>query len=341
MDRVRTSLRWSLFLAFAAAGMTGGCSQKITITQYPAFWTEDLKTIAVVPFRCTAANRQAGDAIAEQAARALAGNGTYHVFSRYDLKTIMDEKDLAAAMSGDAAASAKAFSKTNKVQGILTGTVTTYSATTRDEPKRDPIYAYDKRGNQYISGYKDWVQTTNQATVVVTAALIRPDGTTIHATINPAQGTMTCTSSEWAPPQMDPQTCLAAATQGAVARLVEEFAVTRQTITVSNDAFRTASDYYDGKFTFTDSFKVSDPKMLVVVELPACCDRNQFRITVVKGEERKDLVEVKLAWQRAWKSQSFEMSPKEIADKGGGPGTYTVKFYSGPEPIFKKTVYIR
>ncbi|RPI60904.1 MAG: hypothetical protein EHM48_06495, partial [Planctomycetaceae bacterium] len=80
MRRSLTLLKCGLLLLLAATALVGGCSRKITITQYPEFWTEDLRTIAVVPFRCTEGNRQAGDAVSEQFARAMAYNRTYSVF---------------------------------------------------------------------------------------------------------------------------------------------------------------------------------------------------------------------------------------------------------------------
>jgi hypothetical protein len=323
------------------AGLMAGCSKKIAITQYPEFWTEDLKVIAVVPFRNTSGVNNAGETVSELLARALAGNGTYTVYNRSDLKTLLDEQDLRLALSGDSSQSTKALGKSGKVQGILTGTVTNYAATSRNEPKHDPIYAYDRKGNQYVSGYRDWVQTHNQATVVVTAALLRPDGTTIHSTA-PVQKAASSTSSEYGPPSMDPQMCLVAACQEAVNQLVEDFAVVRKTISVDPaQAFRTASDFYDNKYAFTDTFKCSDKKMLAVVSLPACCDRNRFRITVVKANERADLAEVDIVWKHEWKTQSFVLNPSEIGQKGGGPGEYWVKFYSGPEPIFVNKVYLK
>lgn len=327
--------------------VAGGCSQKITIMQYPEFYSEDLKTIAVVPFRNTTNIKSAGDTVAEQLARSLAGTGTYQVFSRYDLKTLLDEQDLQIALSGNESQTAKMFSKTGKVQALLAGTVTACSWSTRNEPKRDPIYAYDRQGNQYVSGYRNWTQTHNEATVVVTAALLRVSdgsGSTIHATPSPVQATVSADSTSYSPPRMDPNACLAAATRSVVSQLVEEFAVVRKTISVDpSKAFRTASDFYDNKYSYTNRFGCNDEKMLVCVNLPASCDRNRFRITVVKENSREDLAEVKLTWQRQWSGgpgTHFELSPKDIAAKGGS-GTYLVKFYSGPEPVMTSKIQIR
>jgi hypothetical protein len=344
MSRI-ASLRTTLVLLICL--IAAGCSQKITITQYPEFYSEDLKTVAVVPFRNTTNIKTAGDTIAEQFARSLAGTQTYQVFSRYDLKTVLDEQDLRLALGGDATEAAKAMGKSGKVQALITGAVTAYSWSTRNEPKRDPVYSYDNKGNQYISGYRDWVQTHNEATVAVTAAMLKVSdgsGSTIHATPNPAQATISSDSTSYGPPNMDPNACLTVATRNVVNQLVEEFAVVRKVISVSPaKAFRTASDFYDNKYNYTNNFSSNDAKMLVCVNLPACCDRNRFRITVVKDGSREELANIELVWQRQWSAgpgTHFELSPKEIAGKAG-PGTYLVKFYSGPEPVLTQKIQIK
>ena len=333
-------------LLLGCIALAGGCTKTIVITQYPEFYTPDLKTIAIVPFRNNTPDRTAGENISEQFARALAGNGTYAVYNRSDLKTLLNEKDLQLALGNDQAASAKMFERTGKVQAILTGAVNTYIGTSRNEPKRDPQYAYDRNGNQYVSGYRDWVQTHNEATVVVTAALLRVSdgsGSTIHATAAPVTGRASSDSTSYSPPEMDMHACLAAACNQAVSRLVEEFGVVNKKISIDPaKAFRTASDYYDGKYNVTDRFSASDEKMLVVLSLPPSCDRNRFRITVVREESRNDLAEIKLIWDRKWGgAKDFVLSPRDIAAKGGGAGTYLVKFYSGPEPVIINKIQIK
>lgn len=111
----RLSVRAGLVLVAAGFALAAGCTKQIRITQYPEFYTPDLKTVAVVPFRATVANRAAGDAVAEQFARSLAGTKTYQVYSRYDLKTILDEQDMQLALGDDPNKAAQGLAKSGKV----------------------------------------------------------------------------------------------------------------------------------------------------------------------------------------------------------------------------------
>lgn len=321
------------------AALAGGCAKTIWITQIPPFYTPKLKTIAVVPFRNRSTRRDAGNVIADKLAGALMANGAYKVFNRNDLRALMDQEDLKIAFGGDTSAAAGKFRKRTSVQAILIGTVTTYSATSRTQRRKDPQYTRDRRGRKRLAGYRVYNYTRNEANVSVTAVLIRvSDGTTIHATPRPASQQI---ASEGESPDMDPYACAALAADWVVHQLVTEFAPIRKQVTLSpGKALRTAAGLYDNKWTYSDKFKATDEKMFVVVSLPASCDRNRFRITIVRKGERVDLATQDLVWTRKYVGYGYPFSPREIADKGGGPGEYEVKFYSGPEPVLRRTFRI-
>lgn len=324
-----------------SAALLGGCDKKLTITQVPTFYHPDLKVIAVAPFRNQTQWRGANDIIADQVAAGLMSNGAYRVFNRNDLKAVMDESDLNIALGADPVAAAGQLKKlTSKVQAILVGTVTTYAATSNKQQKRDPVYAYDRKGNQYISGYRTYVHTRNEANVSVTATLIRvSDGSTIYATPKPAWSRVW---AEGSPPKKDGHACAADAARMVANQLVATFAPTRREIEIDEgDALRTASELYDNKWTYKDKFSASADKMYVVVALPPCCDRNRFRLTIIRKGERRDLASQDIQWSKKHKGFGYVFSPKEIAAKGGGPGEYEVKFYSGPEPIMRRKFKIR
>lgn len=323
------------------AAMGGGCSKKVWITQIPPFYTPDLKTIAVVPFRNRSTRRDAGNVIADKLAAALMANGSYKVFNRNDLSALMDQQDLKIALSGDTSAAADKFKQHTNVQAILIGTVTTFSATSRTQRRKDPQYVYDKRGRQRLAGYRTYDYTRNEANVSVTAVLIRvSDGTTIHSTPRPASRQI---YSEGESPAMDPYACAAVAADWVVYQLVAEFAPVRRQISLNpGKALRTATgaEPYDNKWTYSDKFSVTDEKMHVVVALPASCDRNRFRITIVRKGERVDLAFMDIVWTRQYAGYGYLFNPREIGEKGGGPGEYEVKFYSGPEPVLRRTFKI-
>lgn len=316
-----------------------GCSKKIWVTQYPSWYSPELKTIAVVPFRNTTSGQGAGEAISEQLARAMMANGTYNVVSQSDVGAMSDQVDLMLyAGGGDAMAAAQTFSSLEKVQAILVGTVSTYSATTQRQHKREPIYAYNKRTKQnYIAGYREYDHVRNEANVAVTAALIRvPDGRTIHATPGPMSASAWAESgSGGSSPNRDPYGCLADASRHVVGQLVREFAVTRQEISVSPDDFRTAQELYENKWDFSNEFAANDEEAYVVLKLPAVCDRNKFHITIVRKDEREYLFEHDFAWDAKYGQFGYHFSPKSVAQAGGGPGRYVAKFYCGQEAILE------
>ena len=317
-----------------------GCSKKIWITQYPEFYTAELKNIAVVPFRNRSSVRGAGDVVSDSLAATLMSNGTYKVFNRNHLKSLLDERDLQIAFGSNTSAAAAKFRQLGNVQAILVGAVNTYAATANRQRKRDPVYGYNPQtGASYVSGYRTYEWTRYEANVAVTAALIRvSDGSTIYSTPGPAQANWW---AEGSPPKLDAYGCLNNATNNVVSQLLEQFAIVRRQIKVNPAKdFRTASELYDNKWTFTDVFGAADEEMYVVLKLPASCDRNRFRLAVVRKGERKDLVSQQIVWDKQYGSYGYLFRPKEIA-AGGGPGQYEVKFYSGQEPVLKHAFRIR
>ncbi len=318
----------------------GGCSKEIPIVQIPSFYRPDLKTIAVVPFRNRSALKNAGHLIADKVANALMANRTYKVFNRNDLKPLMDANDLKIALGGDSAAAAAKFKQLTDVQAILVGAVTTYSATSQSQRRQEPRYYRDRRGNRRFGGYSVYTFTRNEANVSVTAALIRvSDGTTIHATASPARSMI---YSHGSPPKHDPYACAEAAANRVISRLVATFAVVRRTIKVDpSKALRTATERYDAKWTASNEFPASADRMFVVLALPACCDRNRFRLAVVRKGDRADLATRNIQWTSKYAEFGYAFSPRDIAAKGGGPGLYEVKFYAGPEPVLRHAFRIK
>jgi hypothetical protein len=309
------------------------------ITQVPEFYSPELKAIAIAPFRNQAKWPGAAEIVSDNVAAGLMANGSYKVFNRSDLKTLMDESDLAVALGADATAAAGKLKKLTQVQAILVGTVATYAGTTSSQPRQEPVYATDKRGNSYIAGYRSYVWTRNEGNVSVTAALIRvSDGTTIYATAQPVWSRVW---AEGSPAQKDRNACLAEAAASVAVQLVETFAPVRKEINVDpSKALRTATELYDNKWTYSDKFKATDDRMYVVVALPASCDRNQFRLAVVRKGQREELASQAIKWSREHAGFGYQFSPRKIAEKDG-PGEYEVKFYSGPEPVMRCAFTIR
>lgn len=334
MGALSTVPRRVVPLLLAALAIASGCDKKIIIHQTPAFYNPQIKSIAVLPFRneSSAKSMNPGNIIADKLAAALRANGTYRVYSRNELKALMDEADLQAALSGNPGNTD--FSKMMNVDAILTGAVTTYAATSANRSVQKPVYNYGPDGTAYVARTISQTFTRNEANVAVTASLLRKsDSTTMHSTPGPVHRQYWADGS---PPRVDVYGCAAVASDQVVALLVEQFAVVRKEVKIKSKAIQTAKGLYDNKWEFSKKFSTTDEKMFVVVELPSSCDRNRFRITVVRKDERVDLAEKTFAWTTQYRTFGYDFSPKDIAAKGGGPGEYVVKFYSGPEPVLEQ-----
>ena len=228
-------------MALFCLAVMPGCTKKMVITQYPSFYTSDLKTVAVVPFRNATNNPAAALSVCDPFAAMLASNGTYRVYNRNDLKTLLDEQDLQIALGSDSSAAAMKFQKIGDVQAIIVGTVSTYSATSNTQQRRDPIYQYNPRTKtNYIAGYRSYAFTRNEGNVSVTASLIRvSDGVTIYATSVPVSAMQ---YAQGEVPPMDANACLSAAAANVARQLVRTFAVTKREIKIDEGkALRTAT----------------------------------------------------------------------------------------------------
>ncbi len=325
-----------LFVAVLA-----GCSKEIWITQYPVFYQKGkIKSVAVLPFK-TPGNpgSQGGRIIADGLATALTNSGTYkRVYNYNHLSALLQQHDLKDLFSDTPSTKGlTALRNATNVDAIIVGSVSTYSATTRNERKQRPVYGTDVNGNTVIVGYKKYILSRNEANVSVTAALLRTsDGSTIYALPAPATGRAAVQGS---PPRYDRNACLSYAVDQVVRQLLLRFAVVRRRIRVDpKRALRTATGRYDGKWEDTEEFSVRSDMMLVVVDLPTVCDRNRFRLVIVREDSREVLAEQELVWsaRNSGRGQSYKFNPSEIAKRGGGPGEYVVKFYSGEEPVITR-----
>jgi len=335
-SRVPAATAVALLIALAALG---GCSKKITIIQYPTFYDQNIKTIAITPFRNQTGVKNAGNIVSDKLAALLAANRTYKVYNRNDHRVLSDERDLQLDLGKDPQKVEAMFRKLGDVQAILTGVVSTYAGTTRNETRQIPQYAFNSNtGQMYISHYLPLKVTRYEVNVAASAALLRRDGTTIYATPVPVHARYWAQGS---PPKKDLFALAEQASSMVALQLLEHFAILRKTIKVNPEkVLRTASELFENKWTYTDRFDADGDTMYVVVELPASCDRNRFEIRVVRKNRREYLAVQKIVWSSKHKSFGYLFSPKDIAAKGGGPGAYTIKFFSGPEPVFTRDFYI-
>jgi len=340
MNRVRRFAQCPPRCLLACLLALGGCHRKIWISQHPRFYTPELKTIVVAPFRNATGRPAAGRVISGKVAAALAANATYEVLTRSDLAMPTDAAGPPAA--ADTAALAELLRKRRRAQAILTGTVTQYASAQKSDWRQRPVYQHDRKGRRRLSHYVGYTHVRNEATVDATARLIRvSDGTAIHATAPHAARAAVASEArgdEGLPPELDLDECLASAADKCVAKLLESFAVVRKQISVPRDALRTAAELRDGKWRGGKKFHLTDEKMIVVVNFPAECDRNRFRIVIARRDTGQEAASRNFTWLRHWASRTgkgFVFSPRRVAEGGGGPGRYVARLYSGREAVLE------
>ena len=74
--------------------------------------------------------------------------------------------------------------------------------------------------------------------------------------------------------------------------------------------------------------------MIVVVSILS--QASPLSANIVRKGTRKDLAVKKITWDKESDRPGYRFSPKQIAEAGGGPGVYTVKFYSGQKPVITR-----
>ena len=333
-------------LALIAMTALGGCVKKIPIVQYPIFWDRAPKSVAVTPFRNATPFKHISMQVTNDLATRLAANGAYVVYDRMLLKAYLDEQELQRAFSSDQEAAASAMVKIGKVQAILTGAITTCNwPRTRMKTQVVSKRFYNPNGTSYTRPVRQYVYT-NEAELTANAVLLRitPNGPqVIHSC--PVRGHMKSTGTA---PRLSREECMSIARAQVVQQLIENFAVVRKMIKIKpSEAFFTATDQpYAGEWPKSKKFSASSgQKIILVLILPPQCDRNRFRITVSRKDRRTDLAAFDVRWTKAMSAapngKQFILNPADLAAKGGGPGDYVIRLFSGqPKPALEHKIKI-
>ena len=332
-------------LTLIAMTALGGCVKKIPIVQYPIFWDQAPKTVAVTPFRNETPLKHIGMQVTSDLATKLSANGSYTVYDRTLLKAYLDENDLQRAFSSDLDAAASAMVKIGKVKAILTGAITICNwPRTRTEVKVVTQEFFNPDGSSFIKQVKQYTHT-NEAELKANAALLRitPNGPQVIHSCS-VRGYMKSSS-----PKYNRDACMTIARAQVAQQLLEEFAVIRKLIQVKpSEAFFTATDQpYAGEWPKSKKFSISSgQKIILVLMLPIQCDRNTFRITVSRKKGRTELAAFDVKWTKEMSSapagQQFVLSPTELASKGGGPGDYVIRLFSGqPKPAIEHKIKLK
>ena len=316
MKMSRLSMRAAALL-LAAAG--GGCGKSVWITQYPPFYTPQLKSVAVVAFGNQTGQPGAGRLVARRLAEALAANGTYQV------------RDLTAQPSPPPGEGIRL----GDVQAVVSGAVTRYSVASNVEWREEVVGEKERRRHRSrrVVRRRTYRHITHEARVAARVRLVRTsDGAVLYTTPAPVAAQA---SSAGSPPLKDGPACAAEAAGEVVAGLLQRLVPVRRQVRLDpRKALRLAREC-DGQWDFTNDFRADEERMVVVVALPAACDRNTFRVAIYAKGGREALASRQLTWKRSQVQVALPFSPRQLA-AGGRAEDYEVRFSSGGEVVMKR-----
>lgn len=336
---------WTLLFLVAVTSALVGCGPtKFATSEYPPFYHNNLKSIAIAPLRNATPSPGAGDILSDALTNALAANGTYSVFPR---GRFPEESRSDRLQTTNAELARQSPTGT---QAILVGTVNAYSATRSDERRKTetPIYEretyWDKHGRKHhrdiIVRYRTVVSiyTRIRATVSVSASLIEvPSGKVLYATAIPIVAE---SHSAGSPPRHDEEACLQIASNEVVRQLVRTFAVTRETARVDpKKALRTATGTPGEPRKYTNDFHAKQTNALLVLQLPPVCDRNRFRLTITHKKADSPLLSKELIWHTDQPSQ-YPFCPAKLAEQAGD-GSFQANLYADEKHILTHNFKIK
>jgi len=324
------------------AAVLAGCGKDIPVTQFPPFYTPDLKAVAVVPFEDRTGRPAAGQGLAVKVAAALAARRTYTVYGPGELASLAGAVDPAALQAGRLDGLIQALRARGQVQAVLAGTVTLFDVVQSTQWRERPVYYVDRRGRRRISHNEPYQHTRNVATVDASARLIRvADGAELHGT-PPGLGRVKVVSESpedgGGPPPLSQAQCLTSAIEHCADRLAEPFAISYRKVRAGRNALRTAHRIEGDEWKGGKKFRPTDKRLIVVVKLPPEADRNTFRMDITRKGAEQVLASHEFTWQRQWSAgpgEGFEFDLQDVLTRGGGPGKYAVVLYAGDRAALK------
>ncbi len=321
-----------------------GCAS-MTVEQYPAFYTPDLKTVAVVRFEGSSWRSRGGWDVADRLAKVLADNGTYRVIGPYEVRSKLASVGFVLPRWIDRDAVADALRRVGGVQAFIIGRMEAVEPSSPYDLHRwrTPCrrcrkwrreLRHKKKRLRFSSSrnYCTDCERRLEVRVAVRAEMVRvADGRVLHRTLGSVESRIQGRDCFDPPGEL-----LDNATVEVVNTLVGHFAVVRKTISLSKKkAFRIARRTDNGELVSVDTFGPDEKELIVIVSLPDQADRNQFRVAVTRVGGEKELASESFIWSRLQSRRLIVFSPVKLAAVAG-PGDYEAKFYSGSREVMKK-----
>jgi len=194
-----------------------------------------------------------------------------------------------------------------------------------------PPYYYYRRG--YPASYDVSYSYQSQGTVAASVDLWRvADGKKLET----AAEQLTVTSNG----RLTQNACLAAASESVAARLVESLAPSPMKLQVEpGKTVRTARRVAAGAMKYTGKFNADDKVVLIVVRLPAECDRNTFGVSITRKKDDAAVFATDFVWSRGRAQRIIEVPMKALAADGGGG--FRVNFLHGGHVLFDRKFEIK
>lgn len=330
-------MRKTLLMTAAFSGIVlaaAGCGNKMWVLQYPAFYSEDLKTVAVAPFDSSPGG-PAGLIMADKLAGALRDNGSYRIVHPVRSRPTT-QPTTQPGEEGSLDELLESLRQRGDVQAVIIGSVEVFHAASYEyyHPVRR---SYWHRGHYHYDYYDLDYYIRTDATAAAWASMINvSDGETIHST--PAL--LTASESDVGYPPGQGIRLLDEAANHVVEQMVEEFAIVRKQIKVSDDALRMASGEVAGQWQYAGEFSADDERIFLVVRLPRQAGRNLFRVTIRRAGQDAILAETEFTWDAEADVWVMELETSELIETGGS-GKYEARFYSQGDEAMKRGFTIR
>jgi hypothetical protein len=277
----------------------------LQITQYPEFYNTDLQVVAVAPFKDRTEHPSVGEMISNRLADALGSHFT--IVPPDKLKIFMSESDLNAAIGIGGVEKLQKLKTLSGAQAIIVGSVETYGTGMDDDGNFDGL----------VRVSVSMISTTDGTAICVFPAVC---------------GYYSSKTDE---------DVLAKATSDAIREAAAKFAPSLREIRVQpGKTLRTAVKNSRDKWVYTEKFDAAG-KLYVVVSLPESCDRNFFRVAVVRKGKSDELAAQEILWNRKNPELRIAFDVNEIVEKGGGPGEYEVLLCSGNQSAIRHGIRIR
>ena len=330
-----------------------GCTKTIEISHYPAFYTPDLQSVAVLPFDNDTLDVRAGQYLAERLAKSLRINGTYKITGPRELAARLGTEQLKKLPPSDTQAAAKLIGKLDDTRAFIIGTVTTFTSAKYNYGWQNRGYGFGYGfGRRYGYGYglgyymhdPYWHSpinygTRNEGRVRARVSLVLvSDGAVVSETPINVGKTM---FSEGDPPYRTPDECLIEAARRVVDRIVDRFAVVSGRVKVPLDkALRTADGRDGDKWRLADRFNANSKGIHAVVSLPPECHGNRFRLEIIETGRTDVLIHREFVWSNRQREYELVFTPRQLGESPDGR-TFVITLYSDFDTIKSRKITIK